>query len=84
MTGEELRAYKRAQPFRPFRLNLADRRRIPVLQKELFQVSPNGQQASFCQSDDTFTIVDVIQIRSVEFLPPPQEFPQSPGFDGAY
>ena len=66
MMVEQLRNLRDAQPFRPFVLHLADGREVPVADREFLLVVPSGKSVVVCQSDDSFNIVDMSLVTSVE------------------
>jgi hypothetical protein len=66
MMIEQIRNLRDARPFRPFVLLLADGGRIPVADRELILVVPSGRIVVVCQSDDSFNIVDMSLVTSVE------------------
>jgi len=69
MTATELRSHIIAQPFRPFRLCLADGRQIPVVHHDFVMLSPNGRLVNVYQPDNSHSILDVFLILSVDFPP---------------
>lgn len=66
MTILQLREIIQAQPFRPFKLNLADGRTVPVNHPEFIAAHPTGRTAIVFEDDDVFKIIDVMLITSIE------------------
>lgn len=73
MSAEELRAQIRATPFRPFLLNVADGRRIPVGARDYILVSPTGRTAHVYQRDESYDIVDMLLVTGLSFDVPTAE-----------
>jgi hypothetical protein len=53
-------------PPQPFTLHLADGRALPVPHPDFISVSQSGRRVIVEKTDDTFEIVDVLLISSVE------------------
>ena len=69
MTAEQLRKLHREQPFRPFRIHLADGRSLAVPHPDFLWITPNGRTAAvFSTDDDAFDIVDLLLVTSLEVL----------------
>jgi hypothetical protein len=69
MTVEQLRNAYNAQPFRPFSIQLADGRVVPVISREFMMTVPSGRTVVVCQPDDTLNIIDLLLITDLEFKP---------------
>jgi hypothetical protein len=69
MTIEQLREVYTAQPFRPFVLNLADGRKVPVLSRDLIMASPSGRMIIVVQPDDSMNMIDVPFVTDLELTP---------------
>jgi hypothetical protein len=69
VTIEQLRNLYQAQPFQPFVLHLGDGREISVEHREFLAPSPSGRTAIVYQPDDSFNIVDVLLVTSLEVKP---------------
>jgi hypothetical protein len=69
MTIEQLRTLHQARPFKPFTINLADGRAIPVLHNEFLSRSPSGRTIIVHQPDDSFELIDYLLITSLEVQP---------------
>jgi hypothetical protein len=67
MTANEIQELQRAQPFRPFRLHLADGRALDVEHPE-FLASRGGRIVVVFTSEDKFQIIDVRLVVSLEVL----------------
>ena len=70
MTSDQLRLAHKAQPFVPFRVNLADGRSIPVLHPEYLGWNPGGRTVIIIQPDDSWSSVDLLLVTSLEFPAP--------------
>ena len=66
MTVEQLRQVHHAQPFRPFRIHLADSRHLDVEHPEFLAYNPTGRTVIVTRSDDTFDVIDVFLVTSIE------------------
>jgi hypothetical protein len=69
MTIEQLRSAYKAQPFRPFVIQLADGREIPVNSPEFVLTVPSGRTVVVAQPDDTVNIIDLLLVTDLEFKP---------------
>jgi hypothetical protein len=69
MTVEQLRSAYNAQPFRPFVINLADGREVPVRHREFIMTVPSGRTILVCQPDDTVNIIDLLLVTDLEVRP---------------
>jgi hypothetical protein len=69
MTGEQVRSLYRAMPFEPFRVRVADGRSIDVPHPDFMHLSPAGRRLIVDRSDDSFEVIDVLLVTSVETLP---------------
>jgi hypothetical protein len=69
MTGEQVRSLYRAMPFAPFRVHMADGRSIDVPHPDFMHLSPTGRRLIVDRSDDSFGVLDVLLVTSVEKLP---------------
>jgi hypothetical protein len=58
------------EPFVPVIIHLGGTRKIKVLHPEFVAVSPSGRTAHVFQPDDSFDIVDILMIQSLEFGAP--------------
>lgn len=66
MTIEQLKNVHEAQPFRPFTLKLADGSRIRVVSREFLSHSPTGRTIVVFKDDETFEVVDLLLVASIE------------------
>lgn len=66
MTIEQLRAVLQARPFQPFTLHLADGRSCFVPHSEFVSHSPNGRTLILFHADESFEIVDLLLVVSIE------------------
>jgi hypothetical protein len=69
MTLEQLRAAQQARPFRPFVMQLAGGRELPVQSPEFLWSTPSGRTIVVAQPDETFNIVDLLLVTDLEFKP---------------
>jgi hypothetical protein len=56
-------------PFEPFRVHMADGRSIDVPHPDFMHLSPTGRRLIVDRSDDSFEVIDVLLVTSVETLP---------------
>ena len=68
MTITQLREMHQARPFRPFRVHLADGRHLDVAHPEYLSHSPSGRTVIITKRDDTFEVIDLLLVTSVEVL----------------
>jgi hypothetical protein len=69
MTPEELRKLFEATPFRPFRVHMANGKSIDVPHPDFMHLSPTGRRLIVDDVDDSFEIIDVLLVTSLETLP---------------
>jgi len=69
MTGEQIRSLYEAAPFEAFRVHMADGRSIDVPHPAFMHLSPTGRRLIVDHSDDSFEVIDVLLVTSVETLP---------------
>lgn len=68
MSVEELRKCIVATPFRPFLLNIADGRRIPVSGRDFILIPPErGRTVVVYQRDGEFDLLDSLLITGVSY-----------------
>jgi hypothetical protein len=68
MSVDELRKCVVASPFRPFTLNIADGRRIPVVGRDFILMAPDkGRTLVVYQRNDDFDILETMLITGVSF-----------------
>jgi len=68
MTVEQLIQIQRAQPFRAYRIHLADGRHLDVEYPDFLARSPSGRTAIVYKSDETFEVIDLLLVSSLEVL----------------
>ncbi len=66
MTIEQLRQMHQGRPFRPFRVHLADGRHFEVLHPEFLAHTLSGRTVMIAQPDESFAIVDLLLVTSLE------------------
>ncbi len=66
MTIEQLRKVHQAQPFRAFRMKLADGNELNVSHPELLSYSASGRTVIVVTADDSFEVVDLLLVASIE------------------
>jgi hypothetical protein len=69
MTIEQLRNLYESKPFRPFVIQLADGRQIPVHHREFIMSVPSGRTIVICQPDDAINIIDLLLVTDLEIRP---------------
>ena len=69
MDAIAIRQLLRQQPFQPFTLHLADGRAFEVPHTDFISLSQSGRRVIVEKGDDSFEIVDVLLINSVEVKP---------------
>jgi hypothetical protein len=68
MSPDELKKCIVASPFRPFTLNIADGRRIPVIGRDFILIAPTkGRTVLVFQRNDDFDILDTMLITGASF-----------------
>jgi hypothetical protein len=70
VTADEIRKHIKAVPFRPFTLNVADGREIPVFDRDFIILSPSGRVVEVYQKDDSSDYLDTSLITGVGFVAP--------------
>ena len=73
MSGDHLRALLRAEPFRPFTMGLAGKNRVRIERSDWAMVSPDGETFVAFDATQSLQIVNVAQVASLQFDPPPPE-----------
>jgi hypothetical protein len=68
MTLERLNQMHRAQPFQPFRVHLADGRTLDVPHPEYLAHPPNARTFVVMRPDESFDVVDLLLVTSLEVL----------------
>jgi hypothetical protein len=68
MTGEQIRTLFTATPFRPFRVHMANGKSADVPHPDFVHLSPSGRILIISRADDSFELVDVLLVTSVETL----------------
>jgi hypothetical protein len=68
MTVEQLQATQHAQPFRPYRIQMADGRSLDVHHPDFVAHSPAGRTIVVYKADETSEIVDLLLVASLEVL----------------
>jgi hypothetical protein len=66
MTIEKLKEFYQATPFRPFVIQLADGRAIPVQHRDFIAAAPSGRTIGVYQPDDTFNLIDLLLVTDLE------------------
>lgn len=67
MTSNQVLNALRAQPFKPFRLHLADGRAIAVGHPECVALNPGGRTTVVVQPDDAWNVVDLLLVTDIEY-----------------
>lgn len=68
MTVEQLIQINRAEPFRPYRVHMADGRHVDVVHRDFVARSPSGRTIIAYKPDETFEIIDLLLVSSLELL----------------
>lgn len=66
--ARQIRQLHLARPFRPFRIHLADGRRLEVARAEFLAYTPSGRSLIITKADETFEVVNVGLLTSVEII----------------
>lgn len=66
MTLEQLMAKQHAQPFRPYRIHLADGRSLDVKHQDFLARSPGGRTATVYTSGEASEVIDLLLVTSLE------------------
>ena len=64
-----LRELHEARPFVPFKITMADGRKLPVVHNEFLAFFPTGRAAMLTHGDDRFTLIDLLHITAVDVDP---------------
>jgi hypothetical protein len=78
MQKHEIKDLLRAQPFRPFKIHLPEGRSVDVVHHDFTLLSPDGRTLLAYGPDNSFNMIDVMHITSIEFGPPAQPTAGSP------
>jgi hypothetical protein len=70
MTIQQLHMLHKAQPFRPFRINMADARHLDVQHPEFLWSTPGGRTVFVAKSDEDVEIVDLLLVTSLQPISP--------------
>jgi hypothetical protein len=65
MTIEQLEAYYRARPFRPFRLHLADGTSVHVPHPEFLSRTPGGRTITVYTGPESAEILDLLLVTKI-------------------
>ena len=68
MNVEQLQRVQHARPFRPYRIHMADGRSLDVHHPDFVARSASGRTIIVYGPDDTFEIVDLLLVASLEVL----------------
>jgi hypothetical protein len=68
MTGQQIRSLYNATPFEAFRVNMANGKSVDVPHPDFMHLSPTGRRLIVDKADDTFEVIDVLLVMSVETL----------------
>ncbi len=71
MTAEQIRGALEAHPFVPFTVHAANGRSFRVLHRDYLSISPGGRTVIVYQSDEAFSILDLLLITEVTVDPKP-------------
>jgi hypothetical protein len=68
MTVQQLMQMQRTQPFRAYRIHLADGRSLEVNHPDFVARSPSGRTVIIYKIDETFEVVDLLLVTSLEVM----------------
>ncbi len=68
MRVEVLVQLQRSQPFRAYRIHMADGRHLDVNHPDFVARSPTGRTAIVYKVDETFEVIDLLLVSSLEVL----------------
>ena len=66
MNIEQFRATLHQQPFRPFKIRMADGRSFDVLHRDFVAISPNGRSAIVFQQDESYSVLDLLLMSELQ------------------
>ena len=66
MKIEKIRQVLHAQPFRPFKIHLADGGRVPVAHEDFVALDPIGREMIVYLADGSHQILDVLLVTRLE------------------
>lgn len=69
MTIEQFNAAHNARPFRPFTIHMGDGRSFRIDHPEFLSHSPSGRTIIVFQTDDSFSILDLLLVTELEVHP---------------
>ena len=69
MNAAILHELHQARPFVPFKVTLADGRKLEVIHNEFLAFFPSGRAAMLTHGDDRFTMFDLLMVTSVDVDP---------------
>lgn len=67
MTRDAIHRTAKAEPFKPFALRLTDGSLVPVRHPEFILLTEGGRTAIVATEGEDFRILDLAQIRAIEF-----------------
>jgi hypothetical protein len=68
MTVEQMREMSNSRPIHPFHIHLADGRSLDVEHPEFLMFSRSGRTIVVSKTNDTFEIIDLLLVTSLESL----------------
>jgi hypothetical protein len=66
MATEQFRATLRLQPFRPFKIRIADGRTFDVAHPDFVAQSPSGRTVIVFQPDETCSVLDLLLMTELQ------------------
>ena len=69
MRLDEVRKLMKSQPFRPFTIHLPEGRAVRVAHHDFAVLSPDGRTLLAYEPDNSFNMIDVMLIASIEVGP---------------
>lgn len=66
MTIDQFRSTIRQQPFRPFKIRMADGRSFDVSHPDFLAQSPSGRTVIVFQPDESYSVLDLLLMTEIE------------------
>jgi hypothetical protein len=66
MTVEQFRTTLHQQPFRPFKIRMADGRAFEVVHPDFVAQSPSGRTVIVTHPDDSYSVLDLLLMSELE------------------
>jgi hypothetical protein len=66
MKADDFRRYLHAEPFRPFKIHLADGGCLPVKHEDFVAMAPSGRELTVYLPDNSLHFVEMVMITRLE------------------